>query len=1219
MKKRLLSLMTLALLLAAMPALAQNVSVSPASGYLLAANTEGLDYTEVGWQQGWRSLWRHHQLPLTMMVADRADLTSGEELQKPAGNIVVDYQNDATRKVGLTSAAAGSVQRLVIQGGSGVDCYISVSLPKGYRITGYRLVMLNNCNNQTIHTSKEAAVAKTVYETDKTFETTRALATSGTMGSTDEWNKEYVVERTSMSGGADMRNHLFFRVQRGANNFFAFTIKSFVIYFTAEGPVDFDVAPSAVNVTAVNHDKATFETGRPAVGQLTPQTTQSGETLYAYMATAVHSLTADNIIYQEDAVAADGTLTESPGHITERYNRGHFRYGLKNDTYYVESPTEAVNASGKTLPLGLRITGAKIHYTYGNHLNEENAMRHTVSFERNGTTYYLNAQGRFTTDHEQGVLVEKELKSGDDYYLSFMDGNTKRYLSYSQSGLWLSTTYTLTITTSKDKAFKQDAQGHIYFTTQSISVTTENYLDGSVSDAPTFTTSSNSSTLAVRPGTYVAGYDPAPYTLSVYGADGTTVTQTVSVTQDTEDGFVELTGLNNDAVKFQIAGLEDNADGALIYVTLTVEALNPYVDRMRVVCHNSQTTGVGSEMAQVFNVDDFQMKGGKFTFYVPTSFYNDADTQGLQFYFDNLYSKYGDNTYYDNTTNGRSRYYFLKSAYDTNGQHAADAAYTDKVLTMQCGTQKFVANNLGDLGPTGSTSAETKVFEEYQFSDALYQQQGGQFEQLYLARDGEQTRMVVVADEARYNIGKLAGDHVAYAYYDMDIELKVKDYDAVGTWTKIYDATCYVDGNGEEKHDAMYGLSLSAQDAGQPTKGYLTYSQLQTILDRDVTSVSNDGTKPTELSQILYIDASGLDDLTYNKPEAGQDNQLVALRKRLAKNALVFLPANTASTSDNFARQIDGTSFRASNNIVLTDRQPFFTPYTISLNASNKALYTRAITWQTNGKVTKATLLLPFALDMESGEHRNSDGTAFRLWQMTPENCISELTDDTQRWANYFDKARREGVSGTLSAANKPYMVEVTEAPADENASFAVEQTGATIVATPHDGAQSYTQEGESGTGTLASGNVTLTNLGTFAGQKLSKSGAAYFYFGNNMLLNSQYISEKDPFLYVYPFRAYFATEQAAAARCIRQMEIVFGENPNATPTGVTQATAPTALTVTPGTGTLTVTAAEATAVSIATPAGLTAARLALACGESATVTLPKGIYVVQGRKVIVR
>ena len=46
---------------------AQNVTISPSSGKLLAAQTyEG----EAGADLGWSAMWRHNQLPLTLTVAD---------------------------------------------------------------------------------------------------------------------------------------------------------------------------------------------------------------------------------------------------------------------------------------------------------------------------------------------------------------------------------------------------------------------------------------------------------------------------------------------------------------------------------------------------------------------------------------------------------------------------------------------------------------------------------------------------------------------------------------------------------------------------------------------------------------------------------------------------------------------------------------------------------------------------------------------------------------------------------------------------------------------------------------------------------------------------------------------------------------------------------------------------------------------------------------------
>ncbi len=66
---------------------AQNVTISPQSGKLVA----GVTYVgEVGFEKGWSSLWHHNQLPLTLTVSDKPDLTEGGMLKDPAGNMSVD-------------------------------------------------------------------------------------------------------------------------------------------------------------------------------------------------------------------------------------------------------------------------------------------------------------------------------------------------------------------------------------------------------------------------------------------------------------------------------------------------------------------------------------------------------------------------------------------------------------------------------------------------------------------------------------------------------------------------------------------------------------------------------------------------------------------------------------------------------------------------------------------------------------------------------------------------------------------------------------------------------------------------------------------------------------------------------------------------------------------------------------------------------------------------
>lgn len=1228
--KRLLLHILVALL--PLACLGQNVSISPESGYLLMANTENLDYDEGGAPYGFCSLWRHKQLPLAMIVADYGDLTHGGELAKPAGNLNVDRQSADGTSVGLTTGT----ERLLVHAGSTNDCFISLSLPKGYHFTGYRLAMLNNVNGKTIRTKKIGEQTKQVFETGASFETSSAAAQSDAMGTTNE-TKEYVIERTSMQGGADMGNHLYFRVTHSnTSSFFGFTIKSFVIYFTPEGGTDIIVAPVSVDATGSNHRFSPFETGRAAVGELTPYTPSNyrSETYWAYMAENMHSMVADNVVYQEDAATA-GALVPATGNITACWNKSRYRYGMKNGTYYVETPTHARNAQDGTLPLGLRITGAKVHYTYGEAVTSgTDNDRALIQYTADGVTRYLDIEGHFTTERSEAETWLRGTATGSGtttLYSEHVDDDGSTTRTYLSSHRVDGVQY-LRTTDIADEAteFATDTEGRVYassgYTRYYIVGTSEATAQPQLSRGtssgwwnPTYTPPANAAT---RTGTFVAAFTPTDYTLTVCDKDGNDLT-TVNVGSGTEDNFVELTGLNNDAIKFKVSGLTGTEARALVYVTLTVEALNPYINRTRIVCSNpamasSQEPGVHdhTQVAQVFTADDFKVKGGKFKFYVPDTFYAGAQSQGLAFSFENLFSRYGDETYPEGSAEHHSRYYYIQSAYDQAAHPDATKPASDKISTTQCGTQMFVANNMADLQQAGSTSG-SRTFTEYPFSMAKYQEQNGTFSQLFLTDKQEATRMLVTADEPRYNIGLLtATPHRSHAYYEMDIELAVKTYQPVATWTKIWDATFYDGGNAGYARSSKWGLEFNVTDPDiQPGEGYVTLYDVEQLL---ATEIGTEGC-PASQKDIMYVDFSKVANILYTRANTGEENHMVRFRNTLATNALIFLPADASSPGDNFCcKKADG-DFRATNDIVLTDKQPFYTPYNIQLSSENYARYTRLISAAKNGKVSRATIIMPFTIEVNSdSEHKNSDGTAFRLYSMQQTNCLSVTEADASTCNNYFSGMTRSGLRGNTSAANCPYMLEVTHAPEEADRSFVLEQRGALVVRTPHTSATDYAVTGETASGTFGAESLSLTALATYSGQELPCSTGTYFYFGKDMLLNSQYIRDTNPSVKVLPFRTYYATSQSAAARAIRQMAVVFGENTAQTPTGIGSAQTAAAYSVSSSEGGITVTAETACRVRVTTVAGTAAAALSLKAGETRTLALPSGIYVVGGRKVAV-
>ncbi|MDY3876267.1 MAG: hypothetical protein SOZ60_02465, partial [Prevotella sp.] len=224
---------------------AQDVVVSPETGKFVAALTKG---SEEGFEKGWSSLWRHDQLPLSLTVADDGALNSGGEFRNPAGNLL--------KKDGGT---------FYISGGAPYDGYIILSMPKGYRITSYEIVLVNDNVGQEIQGLDIAKITKSFYETGSNFryQNPKATATApdgNTVIKSYAENTEYTIKRTATSKD-DMGDHLYFTIHHEDEGFFALTVKSFQITFAADNDVTINVRPTASSNTAVSVTTSPFDVG----------------------------------------------------------------------------------------------------------------------------------------------------------------------------------------------------------------------------------------------------------------------------------------------------------------------------------------------------------------------------------------------------------------------------------------------------------------------------------------------------------------------------------------------------------------------------------------------------------------------------------------------------------------------------------------------------------------------------------------------------------------------------------------------------------------------------------------------------------------------------------------------------------------------------------------------------------------------------------------------
>ena len=1179
--------------LSVLTASGQNVTISPSSGSLIAGVTAS---GEVGFENGSSSLWRHNQLPLTLHVSDYGTLTESGVLKEPAGDIRLD---DVLNQ-----------NLYLIHGGSTVTTHLNISLPKGYRFTGYRMVLLNNMNGRTVAGQYRTGMNKRMYETNSSFEYNNALASTPMMGSTNS-NQEFVIERTSKTT-TDMGNNLYFYFWRQYDKFYACTIKSIELYFTAEAEFQAEGVPgtpSEIISEGVNMVGSSFTTGKLDLGTIQPNT-KSGETYYSYNYLNVIDLTAQNWLYQKDAVTA-GKLpaTAGRGNIQVLRNDGKLYYALGNGTYYIETPTETKNQNGKTIPLGYRITGAQINAHYGTQANAStityDGKTGTISARRNWTTYYLQTDGTWDTSPAvQWTLTKTNKLQSGQYYLAvqkYTQNGRDSYIANGTTDINAASAFTI----SNNQVKYGDLYLSRYNNDRARFYSDDDY-------AATWTANTGSAT---NPA-----YTPSPFTLTLYGTSASTPKETANVSSSSTNATLSVSGLNNDAVKFTISGLDEGAK-ALITYNLTMEQLNPFINTLDIVCHSKKIDG--ATITQQFTSNDFQVAGGAFHFYVPTEFAD--ENNNCQFTFENLTSKYMDSTY-GHGTNGNSRNYFVKSEYyNTYGdgkqyQTSGNELATTKVSTTMCGDQPFKYNNAHELA-NDNVSATAATLEEYPYSEALYTAADGSGTST--GKQGTFTKDIELAvntdtkdcylftgDETRYNIAPTtAMEHRYYAFYLMEIDLKVKEYDAYCKLTQLYDATYY--GDGQDK--AMYGGSFEAYEKGHAgetgyqipsEQAFLTLAMMKKALN-DAKAEKNIG-----LDQILYLDHTELYSVLLDNMES-----MASLKAELNPNCLIFFPERSVYSADNFVSKTMSGDFRACKNIVITDKQPFYSPYKITVPAENYASYSRKITNPMNGKATLATLVLPFSIELSDGVHSNDD-CSFTLRQMVASNCLSTDSETGSEGKDFWGTAHFEPVTEARTTPNRPYMVEVNQASSDENTSFEILQYGSDVYATPGDMNADYTFSGETATGSINNVGYTFTNHGSYSGKKLPKNDG-WYYFAQGKFYNSKNLSAKYDNVYMQPFRAYFDYDvSGGSAKDMAGFEVSFDEptSINATPV-----VSNNGLNIETGKGYLTITASRETNVSIVSASGVLVWRAQVENGQQETVALPSGLYIVNGKKVIIR
>ena len=1162
---------TAVLLTVGMAAAAQTVSISPNTGNVISVAS----YEDESHLDGFGGVWVHNQLPMTLVTSDKSDLMKSGMMKEHANNVAV--VDDC----------------LVFASGSPVTTvnHMSLSLPKGYRFTSYKIVM---------DYEKDSDAPSTFKEMDGTFKNLKGSSVTVSRG-----DKGKILQRTSLNN-TDMGNILYF-YQEHTEGMARVKVTSFVVTFECTDKFNESLHAGVTDLAnPVSCIALPFQTHRTDLGKI-EETTKEGNTSYKYDYKNVKDLSADFLLYDQKGVV-NGTAvagTTGDGAISSVYYNGQLTFvGLKNNTYWLETPTDAITQNGKRTPVGYRIVGARLLYA-------NNA--HSIGFQKGDNIYITDGNGRYMNSSLEFTTTKVEWTYGEDGKVSTTSGNKTYYLRH-DTGSWLFPTISLKTTTKAKQASVYNTKGL-------------NLFYGSVENA--YIISYDASGNAVydkdpKNNAVVVNANPTPetstgFTIKLYDKTGEKVAQQAKVDANHVEGDLVLEKINNDAIKLQIDGLEEGQE-AFVCFQVQLEALNPYIDKMDITC--TQPSGEQALKKQ-YLADDFTIgTDGKVDFGVPSNF----GTTGLKFAFDGLHSKSADETYPAGQVGEYSRYHFVKSDYyiligedlQAHRSDAADYDCTKKIRVEVAGDKTFRCNN-SDLFKAGTTGSETFYYEEYRYSNAAYNTQGGQWNEM-VANSGDDyvKRYIVVCDETRYNIAPTTTPrHAIYAYYSTDLKLTTVDYTPEITYTKVYDDA--VIPTGPDKNYYV-GATLRLKDkAGSLLPEGTGYAFTKQIIDQINADIAAHKTNaPVDADHILYFDASKINSLLFSSNNAAW-GQLEDLKRDLGMNALIFLPTGVTDNHDNVAsKSLSGDDFIAENNIVLEDQWPFFSPYDIRINAANEVSYKRFVA---NNNDTKkwVSIVLPFtvAVDAETGQYINEDDKCdFTFFKMNTTDAFSKPNPSgifTDIDAHFSPCT---GVSTTQP--NDAYIVRIDRAEMTEKEAklmFILRQRGSTIVKTP----MGRTIPGAASSGTIDGQNIELTPQATFSGAEVDKA-KGIFYFNKDKFVSSRTLKVV-PTVYVLPFRSYYdCTGMGTGKRNIRYINISL--EPNNTPTDIQEVTSKATnagFVFSSQAGQLTVKATKDLRVSVRNVGGQTIDVKALKAGESHSVKLPSGIYVVNGTKVMVR
>lgn len=908
--------------------------------------------------------------------------------------------------------------------------------------------------------------------------------------------------------------------------------------------------------------------------------------------------------YQYATIYQDGDSI-APDVVT--LNGSQYYVAASAGDYYIEAPQK------------FRIIGATLNF-----LRQDAKIEATTVSEQLATTIvsgneyilsdgngnYLSLNGSSITNVTDTANATKWTITNSRNGYTIKSGDTYLYLS--ESGYGPNRTYSLSTNTNSTSWTYDNG---FYKTIQQNWSNTSYYIN--CSSATWGASTSNSSCAkpyTIEIETSEEDFTAVDFKATVHDREDNKLTPQ-ELTSDNASYSLTLDDLNNDAIHFHVN------NSALYNVNLQLMPLNPELQQLSVA---SQVNGELFKNATSFEPTNYVFNNGEaMTLVVPNTDANECTVKFLD-----AYNEEG-TTWYKNRTDGYSNYFLVASSADKGGSEDVNLDRDEKpapdarTSAEQAGTEKLYFTNIKEIyeanGKDEVVGPDYLIDNEFKKMDAEYTTAT-----LRVDSVGTKPYYVYSADMPTYNILKNAGidsKHIDFRYYTLNLQCKrqvdVPDVTITPIYTKTLKSQNHKntgiasDGSKLDEDLTFFGATVKAKLADGQTGtpiGYLTSQQVVEGLKNAVVEYAKNPTNDfkykngDELRGMLYADLTSL---------SRTDNEVYTadFHKATADNCLYFMYEGFSQANlDNVVVKTKNGNFESASNVKLYDQQPFFSPYDFN-TAQYAVSYDREGTVKdANGnkeKVTKMAVVLPFDVNL-NGEGKlktASDVTdnSVTYHNITGSGDVEGTVNGQPRTCTYGVVA--EPVTANVAEANKPYYVETT------SDGFSYNILGAQFRKS----------------GTIENNVVTMDKLtnstegtwdatGTYAGITPDKAEGLW-YFSQNLFWNSGLL-ENFSVVNVRPFRAYFTTSDktnAKSARVVYSLDDII--------TGICGVTAGDgkALDITVGNGQINVTANAATTLQIHTLAGQIVAKGRLDRGESRSVSVPQGIYIVNNVKVVVK